>query len=71
MTDEVQSFANMTGLSLTAGRQALASGTGTPSQRRMLQAFYSEYDKAQQAGLTRQDALDRGLEAMRSLGAKV
>ena len=69
--NEVVNLRDMTSVSLSAGRKALASGTGSPTQRAMLRAFYSEFDKATQAGQPRQDALDRGLDAMRRLGAEV
>ena len=71
MREQVVNTMDMNGVSLSAGRKALASGTGSPTQRAMLRAFYKQFDKATADGHDRQTALDIGLDAMRALGAKV
>ena len=71
MNPDVVNTADLQGVSLKAGRAALSSGTGSPTQRAMLKAFFREFDQAVGKGHDRQSAIDVGLDAMRRMGAKV
>ena len=71
MNTDVVTMYDLPGVSLKAGRAALASGTGSPTQRAMLKAFFREFDKATAAGHDRQSAIDIGMDAMRRMGAQV
>ena len=54
---DIQTTSDLTGLSLSLGRQALRDGKGTPEQRERLTAFFGEFDKALSRGLPRDMAV--------------
>ena len=71
MNPSVVNLYDLPGVSLQAARKALTTGKGSPTQRAMLRAFFSEFDKAIGAGQDRQSAIDIGMDAMRRMGAQV
>ena len=61
----LSNLSDLQGLSINAGRLALAAGRGDAKQRQMLEAFFAAYDDAIGRGTTRADAIGAGKAAAR------